>query len=362
MRTFLLSILCVCGSLSAAETVWQPARTWVFAVGVLNFDTKGLATWPDEGRVDAKMIDAFRARGVPEGHIVFLKNAEATHANIQRRFIELLDRTGAGDTLVFYYAGHGGRDYRSPARTCTFVAYDTKANWPMSSVFDTIEAHFKGSTALLLADCCHSGGLAVEATKRHDTIAYGALTSANVSSKSTGNWTFTQCLVDVLSGSPLPDFNGDGKISFTEAVRYCEEEMAFAESQLSSSVTVGGFNPDLVLATATGAHHPHMGEHIEGEDQGKWWRAKVLDSKANQCFVTWYGWDKKYDSWLDPQHMRPAVTKTVPLGTHGSVEWEGEHYPGWIIGAKLGLNHVHYGGYPASDDEWIAPSRFTPEK
>src|ERR1019366_6486741 len=58
---------------------------------------------------------------------------------------------------------------------------------------------------------------------------------------------------------------------------------------LSSSVTVGGFSANFVLANATGAHHPHMGEHIEGEDQGKWWRAKVLDSKDGKYFVTWYG-------------------------------------------------------------------------
>ena len=346
----------------AADSAWQPAHTWIFAVGVLNFDVKGLATWPDEGRVDAKMIEAFRARGVPAEHIVFLKNSEATHANIQKRFVELLGRTGAGETLVFYYAGHGGRNYQVPARTCSFVSYDTNAYWPVGSVFEAIEKHFKGSTAILLADCCHSGALAVEAAQRHDRIAYGVLTSAHVSSKSTGNWTFTQCLVDVLNGGPLADFNGDGKITFAEAAHYCEEEMAFCEKQISSSATVGGFNPEIILSTVAAPHHPHMGEHIEGEDQGKWWRAKVLDSKEQKCFVSWYGWDKKYDCWLPPQRMRAPQLKAVAVNTHGEVEWENQRYPATVIGSKLGLIFVHYDGYPATDDEWVTPERFTEKR
>ncbi len=92
----------------AAESVWQPAKTWVFAVGILNFDTKGLATWPDAGRKDAEMIDAYKKRGVPADHITFIKNSDATKANIVRQFNELLAKTDADDTLIFYYAGMGG--------------------------------------------------------------------------------------------------------------------------------------------------------------------------------------------------------------------------------------------------------------
>jgi hypothetical protein len=232
----------------------------------------------------------------------------------------------------------------------------------MTAVFDTIEKHFKGSTALLTADCCHSGGLAAEAAQRHGRVEYGVLTSAHVSSKSTGNWTFTQCLVDVLTGSPLADYDGNGKITFSEAARYCEEEMAFGESQISSSATVGGFGSNFILARAGGERHPHMGEHIEGEDQGKWWRAKVLDWKDGKRLVTWYGWEKKYDCWLEPQRVRPATTQTFAVGTKGDVEWEGQGFPATVIGEKLGLDFVHYDDYPASDDEWITPSRMKPKK
>lgn len=354
----IISLVCTAGSVAAMETAWNPTRTWVFAVGVLNFDTKGLATWPDEGRVDAKMIDVYRARGVPAEQIVFLKNNEATNAQVQRRLVELLNRTQTNDTFIFYFAGHGGRDYRSKNRTCSLVCYDVLNSWPVSSIFDSIEKHFKGSRVILTADCCHSGGLATEASQRKSKLAYGVLTSAHVSSKSTGNWTFTQCLVDVLSGTPVSDYDWDGTITFSEAARYCEAEMAFGEGQISSSTTAGGFSDSFTLGKTTGVKLPRIGDHIEGEDKGKWWPAKVLESKDGKCFVTWYGWDKKYDCWLEPQRMRAAEKKTIDIGTKGVVEWDGQTYPATVIGEKLGLNFIHYDGYPDSDDEWIRPSRF----
>src|SRR4051794_23571907 len=94
----------ICGKCAwAAESpVWDPERTWVFAVGVLQFDRPGLATWPEKGRVDAVLIETLRKRGVPDDHVVSLKNEAATAAAITRRFPELLQRTGRGDTLFVY--------------------------------------------------------------------------------------------------------------------------------------------------------------------------------------------------------------------------------------------------------------------
>ncbi len=47
-------------------------------------------------------------------------------------------------------------------------------------------------------------------------VASFSLTSAATANTSTGNWTFTQSLLDGLSGSPLIDTNGDGLITLGE--------------------------------------------------------------------------------------------------------------------------------------------------
>jgi len=357
-REIAAALLIFVSSARAAEPVWQPEKTWVFAVGVLNFDTKGLATWPDAGRVDAEMIDAFKKRGVREERIVFLKNADATKANIEAKFADLLGKTAPGETLVFYYAGHGGRDYNDAARPVSLVTYDTKSTWLVSEVLETIEKHFKGSNAFLFADCCHSGALAAEALKRGQKINYLVLTSAQASSRSTGNWTFTRCLVDMLTGNQALDINGDGKITLAEAARFCEDEMAFFESQLSCSAVKGHMGADIVMSLTKGVKHARVGDHCEGLDKNQWWKLKILDSKENsQFFVTWVGFEKKFDCWLGLERLRPYTPPTIPGGTACEVEWDNTWYAAKVVRSKLGLQLVHYDGYPDADDEWVPMNR-----
>src|SRR5438128_3234996 len=80
----------------------NPARTWLFAVStvVWKFDHGG--DFPKKGRHDGSLVATLQARGVPEGHIVFLKDQEGTLARIKESFVALLDRTRPGDTLIFY--------------------------------------------------------------------------------------------------------------------------------------------------------------------------------------------------------------------------------------------------------------------
>ena len=363
---FVLAMM-LAAPLIAEEAAWQPEKTWVFAVGVLAFENKKLATWPDEGRVDAVMIDAYKKRGVPDDHILFIKNADATKENLTKKFAEHLAKAKAGDTFVFYYAGHGGRDQQDDARPVAFIPFDSKAskaksNWSVSEVFDAIDQNFKGDKVLLTADCCHSGALAIEAPKHSAKISYGVLTSAHASSRSTGNWTFTQCLVDMISGNALLDGNADGKVTFTEAARYCEEEMAFMEGQLSCSECTGKFDKDTVMAKAGEKKPARVGDRCEAEEKGKWYKVRVLDAKDGKFFVTWLGWDKKYDCWLEEKQLREHKPMAQSGGTAVECEWDGVWYPAKVMQNKLGLHLVHYEGYPDADDEWVPPKRMRLKK
>lgn len=344
-----------------AQDAWQPKQTWVFAVGVLAFADKKLATWPDEGRVDAVMIDAYKKRGIADDHIVFIKNKDATKDNLVAKFAEHLAKAGPEDTFIFYYAGHGGRNFQDDARPVCLIPYDTSnkknANWELSEVFEAIDKNFKGRQVLLTADCCHSGQLALDAAKHSAKISYGVLTSAHASSRSTGNWTFTQCLVDMINGNPLLDGDNDGKITFAEAASYCEAEMSFAEGQLSCSATTGKFSAKTVMAEASGKKAERVGERCEGLDEGKWWKVKILDAKDGKFFVTWLGWDKKFDCWVGTDRLRPYKPQLFEGGTEVEVEWDKKWYKAKVKYNKLGLHLVHYEGYPDVDDEWVPPAR-----
>ena len=108
-----LSVLLI-PALGQAQTpphsIWEPGKTWVFAVScvVWKFDQK--LNMPKDGREDMRLMATFKARGVSEDHIVFLKDNAGTIANIKSSFAGLLDKTHPGDTLIFYFQGHGSRD------------------------------------------------------------------------------------------------------------------------------------------------------------------------------------------------------------------------------------------------------------
>ena len=344
-----------CSLLRAELPVWQPSTTWVFAVGVLKFDNPSLATWPDQGRADADMIRALEKRGVPSDQIVFLKNEQATRENITRQLGPFLRRAKPSDTFLFYYAGHGSRDYSDPARTCTLVTYDTGSTWTVGSLFDTVEKNFRGRQVIYTADCCHSGALVVEAAARSKRAA--VLTSAHVASTSTGNWTFTQCLVRLLEGSPLVDLNGDRQVTFAEAAEHVTGQMAFIEGQHAASGVAGGFPAETVLAGASGTRTPRQGQLIEAESEGKWWKAIVLDEKDGAVYVTWPGWARSYDDWIPLARTRPFRPQTYPVGAKVQTEWRKKWYDARVLKVELGLHLVHYEGFSDGDDEWVKPAR-----
>ena len=92
---------------------WDPEHTWVFAVGLLQWEHSDIyASFPAamKDRRDEQLVEHFRDAGVPDDQITYLQDSEATKDRIKNEFRELLDETDEGDLLVFYFCGHGSRD------------------------------------------------------------------------------------------------------------------------------------------------------------------------------------------------------------------------------------------------------------
>ncbi|HNB21949.1 MAG TPA: hypothetical protein PKZ32_06025, partial [Candidatus Melainabacteria bacterium] len=109
----LLSVLALASaSPSTAEATeaalsWEPSRTLVFVVGVLKWQDKSYLQFTAKARRDAQLVEFFRAKGVPESRIVYLCDSEATLRKVYGEFDKLLEQSNPGDTLIFYYCGHG---------------------------------------------------------------------------------------------------------------------------------------------------------------------------------------------------------------------------------------------------------------
>jgi hypothetical protein len=138
-----------------SQNTWNPKRTWVFFVGLLEWkDKETFASFPQENRRDEVLLDVFRQRGVPENQIVYLKDSAATTSKVQSSFENFLTKPKPGDWVFFYYAGHGYKDENYKETFLAVFDADDKNTWNVKSLPDTIDKFFKGANALIMLDNC----------------------------------------------------------------------------------------------------------------------------------------------------------------------------------------------------------------
>jgi Agenet domain/Caspase domain len=334
-----------------AKAQWEPKKTWVFAVGVLTYPS-GQA-WPEEGRRDADMIRQLQARGVPADQVTFIKDKNATLAAVRRSFETVMAKAPADATLWFYFAGHGAK---SKAGVSEFALYD--ARWPIPDVFSMIERRFPGTTALLFADCCYSGSLAMEAMLRAGRVRYGVITSSLASAVSTGAWTFTECLLGALRGTIPLKADSDGLIAFSDLARHAEQEMAFTDGQLSTFVATNGFDQGFVLGPGIRKTNSRIGEYVEAKwKDGKWYPGRIEKVDGGKFLIQWAGYKASDQEWVQESNIRPSAPTHHAAGTRVDVEWQETWYPAQVLTGRWGMHLVHYDNFEPVWDEWVPPKR-----
>lgn len=343
---------------------WDPEHTWVFVVGLLEWErTDVWASFPDAvvDRRDQRLVDYFRDAGVPRDQIDYLCDSEATLEEIKHRFIKLLDQTDEGDLLIFYFAGHGYRD-TDTGRTY-FANYDAgdenESMWGVRSVFAEIENHFSGDRAWLLADCCHSGAMFDEARRRRDDsdVSYAVLTSSYAHNLSTGNWTFSDCVLSGLRGEGCVDLDSDSTVNLEEIAQFAELELAFVEGQKSMFYAAPEFPRRAAMAEVEEPAVPRTGQRLEVEHQGKWYKARVIDVDGDQVQVHYMNFADSWDEWVGPERVRPYQPAQFAKGDKVDVLWQtdGKWYPALVRRGWYGLHLVRYEGFDAASDEWVGP-------
>jgi hypothetical protein len=391
-----LALLVIFGSVLSQSTFargrdWQPQRTWVFVVGILQWEHKDLLdSFPQKNRRDAQLVEFFRQQGVPSSQLVFLKDSQATTRRVDTSFQNFLARTGPDDLLFFYYTGHG---YKSEdEKTTYFATYDDSEDtvgWATDAIIGDIEKYFKGSRALLTADTCFSGTLAQQTRQLGRRVSYATLASATSNHTSTENWTFTEMLLAGLRGKSFADINNDGEVTLSELAEDIKQDMAFAEDQKSVFITTGNFQPEMELAAAERKVDPLISSRFEVRSEGDWYKARVIDAREGTYRVHYFGFEDSDDEWVtrrdfrtsqvlasnqktrdDNSSWKPSSNSATVrssgenrssseyrIGANVEVNWKGKWYSARILEAKEGRHLVHYAGYDDSWNEWVPDNR-----
>ena len=345
-------------SVAAAATDFEPQRTYAVIAGVLEWPAdKAIGGFAKENRKDRELYDTLERIGVPKEHMTLLLDEQATFEGMCKALSTVLEHTTPDSTFVFYYAGHGGRD--------SFLNYDYVVNEKEKCCFyhaeitEAVKKHFKGRNVLLLADCCHSGGLGVVA---NNLAAAGfkaaSLTSADITVGSTGNWTFTQSILDALNGSVLFDSDNDGFITLGETAAEVASEMAFRESQ-PFGYTLAGIPDSWRLCRTSGAplsQGPAPGsfqlkEYVKAPDEKDTRVGRIVGWETGRYLVEFYGYSEKKRVVCEPAQLGAITLKTYEPGKMVTVSWRKEPVAAKVVKQQNGFHLVSYIGWPS--DKWV---------
>jgi hypothetical protein len=363
---FLFVLLLGISTAHAGQRPLQGTRTWVFVVGTLEWqDNESFSGFPTKDRRDAELVQTFRDAGVPKERLVYLVDRQATTKRIDTELRAMLAKTAPGDLLFLYYCGHGYKDDNGRAFFASYDASDDVAGWPMASVPALIEAGFKGSMAILAADCCYSGALGAAVQRQAKRVPMACLTSSSASQLSTGNWTFTEALLDGLRGAPGCDANGDGTVTLEEIGTYIRQDMAWGEEQLSTFTAAGGFDRAFPVMKAGARANERVGQRVEVTYDGALWKARVVETRPGEVKLHWLGTQGYADEWVKASTVvrtMAAALSAYRVGQAVEVEWKKKWYPAKVLRLDGQLALIHYTGYDESWDEWVGPKRIREAK
>lgn len=352
---------------AAAQMICNPSDTRVVIAGVLSWQDPSVNSFSEENRKDQELHDLLAISGIPDSTNTLLLDEEATLEKMNQSIKKQMRACTEESTFIFYYAGHGstiGSNYY-------FCNYDmgkqTSTLFDVSTLYDMAVANFKGKRMILMADCCYSGALLAVGKKiamlGKEVVV---LTSATASNISTGNWTFTQTLLDDLRGDCLADANGDRSISLAETAIEIKEAMKYREYQLSGYATynidavktiVGKCPADAQKTNVAGTLYK-TGSYVYALDSKNQWRPARVVKTANGAYTCqFYNYSIKADLQHASDAMRPIHFPVYKKGQKVDVSWEGQYYPAQIMDVNDAFMYIHYTGYDNSYDEWVMYDR-----
>lgn len=342
--------------------VWQPSRTRAVIAGVLRWEDPSVTSFSPVERKDAELAALLVARGVPKDRVQRLLDEEARGEAVLGAIASAARDAEPGSTLIVYYAGHGSR---AESGEISLLGYDAGAEGriSMAAITRALEG-FRGERVWLMADCCHSGGLAeVAGALEARGVAAAAITSAEASNTSTANWTYTQALIDGLAGDGIGDHDGDGRIELGELASEVRGAMKHREKQ-RAGVALGRVSAELALSEVSlpsppqvGDDAPRPGDYVEVPRRGGWVTARVREQRGGTLAVELYDYAVKSIEHVPVSAVRPLRYERYEPGARLRVSWGGKSWDAEVLRVEDDFHLITYPGWSSWWDEWIASDR-----
>lgn len=345
--------------ISKAET-FDPKNTYVFITGVLKWQDKNcLSPFSDVHRKDWELKDQLVKMGVPTANIISLTDDKATLAAMQKAFTDLSKKCTDKSTFIFYYAGHGIKKERE----YYFANYDIdcgkckKTGFGLSYLSNELLAMNKSKTIMFWADCCYSGAL-LEQGKKVKEAGRNCLvfSSATASNTSTGNWTFTQTLLDCFRNTSRTLNSTYISSELANAMKYREHQLggyysSFTTDYAFSAMKVVKIPIDKRILDGSKFH---LLEYAYGMHEKKWKPVRIMATKDWKTYTSrFYFYSDYLDEELGMDKLKQVYFIKHKKDDKVKVTWETKQYDAVILEAKDDFYYIKYEGYDDSYNEWV---------
>lgn len=340
-------------------------NTYGVIAGALEWKDPGFSPFSNRNRKDKELYTLLKSQGVKPKNVSLLIDNEATVDAMKSAVLDALGKAPVGATFIFYYAGHGVKDDDSKIY---FASYDIatgnykKTGFDVSWLGDAVRDKFKGKLVWLLADCCYSGALLDEAEKINaagkNVIVLTSAASCNIS---TANWTFTQSIIDCLSGLPLADRNNDGTITISETGNELSDAMKYRERQMCG-FKLFGIEETAPLAKTNGSVTAGSGDFAPGAyymapKGGDMAAVRILSADKNKIECEFYDYSDKSTVTFTKNELQPIYFVNYSVGEKIKVSWEDKWYDAEIKKSQNDFYFIKYAGYEDFWNEWVAYDR-----
>ncbi|MCE9596988.1 MAG: caspase family protein [Spirochaetia bacterium] len=359
---FLIAVL----PFAAQAADWSAATTSGLIVGVLKWQKPGLDSFSNVHRKDRELYDVLIRRGVSPENLGILLDAQATRAKILDEVRNRSRTAQAGSTFILYYAGHGLQENKT-----TYLAnYDLDINQAaltglsVDDFYPILASEFKGNTLILMGDFCYSGSLKILAEKLSRSGKRAVfLTSSSASNESTGNWTFSQTVIDCFSGYGLCDVNSDGRITLEEMSNEVSKAMVGRERQLFGYGSYG-VPASLIISPVQNRIEAKglVGSYVLAPYSNRLQPARVLAESTQDIKAEFYFYSDKKSVKVAKSQIKKLEFKSLAVGTRTKVSWGGKWYPAKVIQTREPFHLVTYEGYDSTWDEWVTMDRMLDPK
>ena len=257
-----------------AEPALNKTKRWGLIIGINAYDDPNI-NWLRYAAPDARAIYEVlthpQTGGFKREHLHLLTSGsenEPTRNNILESLALLSQIIQSGDTVLFYFSGHGlthnGTNYLLPADTRANIPTETAI--PLSKVYQSIQ---KATQQIIFLDACHSGwhrdkgaplGVMSDSFAKvvsSEVAGRVTLTSCNINESSfeddsLGSSVFTYYLLKALRGEA--DTTTDSYVTISEANSYVGTKVkawAFANRRQQNPRISSNISREIVLTLAS---------------------------------------------------------------------------------------------------------------